>query len=142
MAEASVWRCLIFTAARTGDVGAPPAIQFTREALTLADREAVHAGVLAEDTTVAVANEPVVQGVRTACDEFRVLSGGHEANLLAVLLLRNGQSQLTRFLSDGGLVEVSDRELRARELRLRQREEEIRLILGAIDAMCRRSAAT
>src|SRR5262249_59180100 len=69
-----------------------------------------------------------------AAHEVGMLPGGDEADLLAVLLRRDPQPEAARFLADGGLVEVPDRESRARELRLRQREEEVRLVLLRVHA--------
>ena len=59
---------------------------------------------------------------------------GDEADLVAVRLLRNGQPELARLLAHGALVEVADRKHRVRELRLVQREEEVRLILRRVRA--------
>src|SRR5262249_45829445 len=62
------------------------------------------------------------------------LAGGDETDLLAVLLRRDTQAEAARLLTDRGLVEMADREPRARQLRLRQREQKVRLVLLPIDA--------
>ena len=76
-------------------------------------------------------------GERTAPWRFEkgiVVAVGDEADLVAVGLLGDGEIELARERADSRLVERADREERVRELILRQREEEIRLILRGIDA--------
>ena len=67
-------------------------------------------------------------------EKGRVVAVGDEADLVAVGLLGDGEAELARERADRRLVERADREQRVRELLLRQREEEIRLILRRIDA--------
>ena len=59
---------------------------------------------------------------------------GDEADLVAVRLLRDRQAERAGVLADRRLLEAADRKHRVGELRLRQREEEVRLILGRIGA--------
>src|SRR4051812_37253627 len=63
-----------------------------------------------------------------------MLARGHETNLLAVLLLGDAEPEPPRLLANRGLVERADGEPRARQLRLRQREQKVRLVLLAVDA--------
>ena len=65
-----------------------------------------------------------------ALEERGVVAVGDEADLVAVRLVGDGEAEPRRMRADGGLVERADREQRVRELLLRQREEEVRLILG------------
>ena len=58
-----------------------------------------------------------------------MIAVGHEADLVAVGFLGDAETQLTRMLADLRLVERTDRKHGVRELRLRQREEEVRLVL-------------
>ena len=74
-------------------------------------------------------------------EERRVVAVGHEADLVAVGLFGDRQAELARVLADRRLVERADREHRVRELRLVQREEEVRLILRRIDAALQAVAA-
>ena len=64
----------------------------------------------------------------------RVVVVGNEADLLAVRLVGDRQPRRARVLADGVLRPIADREDRARQLVLRQREQEVRLILRRIDA--------
>ena len=70
---------------------------------------------------------------RPLADEARVVVVGDEADLLAVRLVGDGQLPSPRVLADRILGTIAHREHRVRELLLRQREQEIRLILGRID---------
>ena len=64
------------------------------QALALADREAMHAGVRAEHAAVVVDHRAGPRRLRRlALDERRVVAVGHEADLLAVGLLRHVQLQ-------------------------------------------------
>ena len=64
-------------------------------------------------------------------EKRRVIAVGDEADLVAVRLVRDGKAELARKRADGRLVERADRKRRVRQLGLRQREEEVRLILRA-----------
>ena len=66
---------------------------------------------------------------------------GDEADLVAVRLLGDRQPELARLLADGRLVEVADREHRVRQLRLVEREQEVRLILRRVRAALQPVAA-
>src|SRR5262249_11347834 len=103
------------------------------EPLALSDSEAVHAVVPAEDAAVAVAD--LAGGhARATADELRGLAGRYEADLLAIVLLGNCESQAPRLFTDRRLVERADRKPRARELVLRQREQKVRLVLPRVHA--------
>src|SRR5687767_15242106 len=92
------------------------------EALALADREAVHAVVTAEQVSLLVANHsPRHLGV--PADEVRVLARGDEADFLAVLLFGDLQAEPPRLFTDRGLVERADGETGPRQLRLSQAEK-------------------
>ena len=78
---------------------------------------------------------------RALADEPGMLAGGDEADLLAVLLLRDAQSEAPRLLAHRRLVQRADGEARPGELRLGQREEEVGLVLGRVDAALEAIAA-
>jgi hypothetical protein len=65
----------------------------------------VHALVTAEHVSVAIANLAPGQG-RASADELRMFPRRDEADLLAVGLLRDGEAEAARRLSDGRLVET------------------------------------
>ena len=67
---------------------------------------------------------------RCALDERGVVAVGDEADLLAVRLVGDRQAERARVLAHLGLVEVADREARARSCAWVEREQEVRLILG------------
>ena len=67
-----------------------------------------------------------------ALDEARVVAVGNEADLLAVRLVGDGQAAIACVGAHVGLRQLADRERRAGELRLRQREEEVRLVLRGV----------
>ena len=98
------------------------------ESLTLAHREIVDAGVLADD--FAVRGDKVAGSVwqcfallsEVGIDEALVIATRHEANFLRVRLLRERQPVLTRKFADFWLGHVAKGEDRAAELLLRQAE--------------------
>ena len=114
------------------DVEANPRRQ--SKALSLSDREAVHAVVRADDAAGGVADGAGGADGAVRFEKGIVVAVGDEADLVAVGLLRDGEIELARQRADSRLVERTDREERVRELILRQREEKIRLILRGIDA--------
>ena len=67
-------------------------------------------------------------------DERRVVAVGHEADLLAVGLVGDQQSEPARLGAHVRLRQRAHRKHRAGQLLLRQREQEVRLVLVAIDA--------
>src|SRR5262245_21524882 len=75
-----------------------------------------------------------IGGVELSIDASSSISVRHKAYLMAVGLISNDQSKLSRVLAHLRLAEVPHREHRMSQLVLGQREEEVRLILGAIDA--------
>ena len=78
---------------------------------------------------------------RVLVDEARVVVVRDEADLLAVRLVGDRQPRAARVLADGVLRAIADREDGARELLLRQREQEVRLILRRVDAALQQVAA-
>ena len=114
------------------DVEANPRRQ--SKALSLSDREAVHAVVRADDAAGGVADGAGGADGAVGFEKGIVVAVGDEADLVAVGLLGDGEIELARERADSRLVERTDREERVRELILRQREEKIRLILRGIDA--------
>ena len=109
------------------------------QSLALADREAMHAAVRPDDCAVA-ADERAgsLQLGRRALDERGIVAVRDEADLLAVRLGRDAELESPRVLADCLLVEMADREPGARQLLLREREQEVGLILGRVE---RRAAA-
>ena len=88
----------------------------------------MHAGVRAEDAAVVVDHRAGARRLRRlALDERRVVAIRNEADLLAVGLLRHVQLQALRVRAHGVLVEVPDGKRGARQVFLRQREQEIGL---------------
>ena len=75
-------------------------------------------------------------------DERGVVAVGDEADLLAVRLVRHLQPEPPRLRrAPRGLVSDADRKHAARELILRQREQEVRLVLVAVGAALQQPAA-
>ena len=70
-----------------------------------------------------------------ALDEARVVAVGHEADLLALGLVGDGQPALPGDGADARLVEPADGEEGGLELRLGEAEEEVGLVLGAVRAL-------
>ena len=94
----------------------------------------MNAGMCPDHLPRDVANDAASIRCPMLLEERRVLTRGDEANLVAVRLLGDRQAQLTRTVPHGRLVEGPDWEHRVRELTLRQREEEIRLVFRRISA--------
>src|SRR5262245_580176 len=95
----------------------------------------MNASVRAELMTALVddGSFPRDRGLPTL-DERRVIAVGNETDLLAVGLLGDCQPQATCLPAHLGLGERAHRKHRTRELLLRQRKEEVRLILVGIHA--------
>ena len=81
-----------------------------------------------------VENRAAASPRRSLCDERRVVAVGHEADLLAVGLVGDREPEPARLGAHGRLRQRAHREQRSRQLLLRQREQEVRLVLVAIDA--------
>src|SRR5581483_2634404 len=112
------------------------------EPLPLADGEAMHAAVRAEFTTTLVDDRPAAFDRRIlARDERRIVAVGDEADLLAVGLVGDDQSEPPRLLAHIRLHQRADGEYRPRELILREREQEVRLILLDIRAALEQPSA-
>ena len=101
------------------------------------------AGVLAERPAIGSDDLAASGGRRCPLlSQIRLHEGGvvairDEADLLAVLLLGDRQSQTARDLPDLALVHLADRKQSPRKLRLRQSEEEIGLVLAPIHALAK-----
>jgi hypothetical protein len=65
-------------------------------------------------------------------DELRIVAVGNEADFLAVRLVSYRKAPLARVRANLGLREPSNREDRRLQLLLRQRKQEIRLVLARI----------
>ena len=65
--------------------------------------------------------------------KLHVISRGHKTDFLALGLLRDGHLQTPRDLADFVLGEFAEGKIGARELLLREAEEEIGLVLGFVD---------
>src|SRR3954471_1669612 len=95
----------------------------------------MYAAVSAEDVAGFVDDHAVARGVGDAPgDERAVVVVRDETDFLAVRLVGDRQPVLPRVLADLLLRQGADREDRARELLLREREEEIRLVLRRVEA--------
>src|SRR5687767_14601143 len=91
--------------------------------------------MVAELLAALVDDRPGPRHVRLLLrNERGVVPGRDEADLLAVWLVGHVQPKPSRLVTHLRLGEASHREPRARQLRLREREEKIRLILLAIRA--------
>ena len=84
---------------------------------------------------------PLVEIAGLALDERRVVAVGNEADFLAVGLLGDRQPEAARDVANRVLRQIADGEARARQLLLREREQEIRLILRRIEAAAKHVAA-
>ena len=94
-----------------------------------------HVARLADDRAAAV------EIARLAFDERGVVAVGHETDFLAVGLLGDRQAESPRDIAHLVLRQIADREARARQLLLGQREQEIRLILCGVEAAAKHVAA-
>ena len=65
-------------------------------------------------------------------EEIRVIVG-NEADLLRIRLIENGKPKRARQLADGGLLHLADRKHHARERLRADPEQDVRLILRAIE---------
>ena len=86
----------------------------------------------------AATSSPAVSGIGSALllevgrEEILVVAAGNEADLLRVGLLGEREALLTRHFAHLGLGHVAEREEGVRELRLREAEEEVGLVLGEV----------
>src|SRR5215510_13337166 len=90
------------------------------------------AGMLCEHAAALVDDLSAARRSRAATDEACVVVIRNEADLLAVGLGRNRQLSCVRVLAYRLFRTIADREDRSRQLRLRQREQEVRLVLRRI----------
>src|SRR5580704_4450569 len=106
----------------------------------LADGEVMHARVFAEHVTLGVANLALrlfrsdATLAKVSVDECRVVAVGNEADLLAIRLGGDGQSQFASQFANLRLGVTSQRKIGARQLLLFQAEQKIGLILGVVRA--------
>jgi hypothetical protein len=75
------------------------------KALSLADCEAMHAGMCSDDCTFEIADFTAVPSATAALDEGGMIAVGHEADLVAVWLVRHRKAKLASLTSDRLLVE-------------------------------------
>jgi hypothetical protein len=95
----------------------------------------VHTLVPADDLAGLVDERPrALQLGRGFLDERGVVAIGDEADFLTVWLRGDAQRQAFGVLAHGWFVEVTDRKRGPRQLFLRQREQEIGLVLGRVHA--------
>lgn len=101
--------------------------------------EAMHAAMLAENFAALIDNLALRCLLRNALfpevgvDKPGVVTVRHEADFLAVPLLGNRQTEFPRQFANLRLRHPPERKQRPRQLRLRQAEQEIGLVLGLID---------
>src|SRR5579872_5728868 len=100
----------------------------------------MYAGVLAQ-SAAAGGDDLAARGslrrallAQISLEKRRVVAIGDEANLLAIHLIGDWQSQAAGDLAHFGLIQLADRKQRAGQLRLRQAEEEVGLILACVHA--------
>src|SRR5450759_911851 len=105
------------------------------QALSLTDREMVDPLMLADEMTGGVfdaAGEHCFR--RPPGYDGGVVVVGDETDLLAVALVGHGQALGPRQLTHLGLAQVAKREHRVRQLRLREGEQEVGLVLRGVNA--------
>ena len=78
---------------------------------------------------------------RRSLDEAGVVAVGHEANLLALGLVGVGETKLARASAHLGLGHRAERKKRAAQLKLAEREQKVRLILGGVGSAQQMEAA-
>src|SRR5439155_13538716 len=84
---------------------------------------------------VRVDDGSVAQQPGSALGEHRaVVAAGHEAELLAVGLCGDREPERLRLLAHALLRRIAEREARRRPLLLRQRVEDVRLVLPRVDS--------
>src|SRR5262249_39052055 len=105
------------------------------EPAPLAHRVAVDAAVAPEHAARGVDDLALTrQRARLrALHRARVVAVGNEADLLALGLLRGGEPERARALAHLGLGHRAERKVRGAELRLREPEQEVGLVLVGID---------
>ncbi len=90
--------------------------------------------MLADDLPLDRPDDPFAVADPMCLQEAGVIAPRNEADLVAVRLVGDRQIQVPRELAHRGLVERPHREDRVRQLRLRQGEEKIGLVLVRIEA--------
>src|SRR5437773_7881393 len=106
---------------------------------SLADREMVHAGMLAESAAVIRDDLPAplldfaALRVEIRVHERGIVAVGHEADLVALVLLSHREMHLARQCTNLRLIHFAQRELGAGKLSLRQAEKKVSLVLAGID---------
>src|SRR5262249_36561871 len=104
------------------------------ETAALADGEAMHTAMFGERGAGPVDDPPGpdARRARGTLDKSRVVAIGNETDLLALGLVRVGESQSARPRAHLGLGHRAERKQGPREFGLGQREKKIRLVLGSI----------
>ena len=112
------------------------------EAAALADGEIGDAVVAAEHAAVEIDDVAGVHRVRTqAGDDVGVAPGRHEADVLAVVLVGDRETEAPRELARLGLGHVAERKAQIVELLLRGREQEIALVAIGVGRADQRARA-
>ena len=103
------------------------------EAAALADGEIDDAVVPAEHAAVEIDDLAGLERVRLQpLDDVGVAAGRHEADVLAVMLVGDGEAEAARQLARLGLGHVAERKAHEVELLARGREQEIALVAVGI----------
>src|SRR3984957_7456749 len=112
------------------------------EPAALADGEMDDAVVMAEHAAVEMDDVPGAGGPRPqTLDHFGVMPGRHEANILAVLLVGDRQTEMPRQFARLRLGAVAERKAKQIELRPRRAEQKITLIALGLTRAIKRAAA-
>src|SRR5262245_53580150 len=112
------------------------------EPAALSDREANDAVVAAEHLAIEIDDVARLGRARPqALDHFGVAAGRHEADILAVVLVRDRKTELASELASLGLAALTERKAQHVELLARGREQEIALVALRIARAIERASA-
>ncbi|TPW00551.1 MAG: Uncharacterized protein FD125_3105, partial [bacterium] len=96
----------------------------------------------AEDAALRIHDGPRgLRRLQMLAQEAILVAVAHEADVLAVRLLRRAQAQVPRDRADLGLGQLPQRKQRPGQLRLGQVEEDVRLVLRGIRGAAQHRAA-
>src|SRR6476659_7537777 len=110
------------------------------QALALTDGEPVHAPVSPEDTAGGIPDRARPGLDAVPFEERGVIAVRHEADLVAVRLVGHLKPERTGMRAHRLLVQRTDGKARVSELVLREREQEVRLILRLVQAALEQEA--